>query len=184
MFLSATFVSYNCIRIGSVYGSSGLVWIQFHDGIMAWTQIFRISGSWWWEFSSHQWFPSPWWRHQIETFSALLALCAGNSLTGHRWIPLTKASDADLWCFLWSAPWINGWVNNREAGDLRRHCAHYDVIVMRRIINTQLWCFYAVSALAQSSLLPFVLQLKMYITCLLWLQVLGTHTSLLLFMWP
>ena len=26
--------------------------------------------------------------------------------------------------------WINGWVNNREAGDLRRHRAHYDVIVM------------------------------------------------------
>ena len=26
--------------------------------------------------------------------------------------------------------WINGWVNNREARDLRRHSAHYDVIVM------------------------------------------------------
>ena len=26
--------------------------------------------------------------------------------------------------------WINGWVNNREAGDLRRYRAHYDVIVM------------------------------------------------------
>ena len=26
--------------------------------------------------------------------------------------------------------WINGWVNNRYAGDLRRHPAHYDVIVM------------------------------------------------------
>ena len=26
--------------------------------------------------------------------------------------------------------WINGWVNNRDAGDLRRHRAHYDVIVM------------------------------------------------------
>ena len=25
---------------------------------------------------------------------------------------------------------INGWVNNGEAGDLRRHRAHYDVIVM------------------------------------------------------
>ena len=24
--------------------------------------------------------------------------------TGHRWIPFTKASDAELWCFLWSAP--------------------------------------------------------------------------------
>ena len=27
--------------------------------------------------------------------------------------------------------WINGWVNNREAGDLRRHRAHYDVTVMK-----------------------------------------------------
>ena len=27
--------------------------------------------------------------------------------------------------------WINGWVNNREAGDLRRHRVHYDVIVMK-----------------------------------------------------
>ena len=26
---------------------------------------------------------------------------------------------------------INGWVNNREAGDLRRHHAQYDVTVMR-----------------------------------------------------
>ena len=26
---------------------------------------------------------------------------------------------------------INGWVNNREAGDLRRHRGHYDVIVMK-----------------------------------------------------
>ena len=25
-------------------------------------------------------------------------------LTGHRWILHTKASDAELWCFIWSAP--------------------------------------------------------------------------------
>ena len=24
--------------------------------------------------------------------------------TGQRWIPITKASDAELWCFLWSVP--------------------------------------------------------------------------------
>ena len=42
----------------------------------------------------------------------------------------TKVSDAKLWCVLWSAPWINGCVNNREAGNLRHHRAHYDVIVM------------------------------------------------------
>ena len=28
--------------------------------------------------------------------------------------------------------WINGWVNNREPGDLRCHRAHYDVIVKNR----------------------------------------------------
>ena len=42
------------------------------------------------------------WRHQMETFSALLALCAGI-----HWSPVnsrTRASDAKLWCFLWSAP--------------------------------------------------------------------------------
>ena len=41
--------------------------------------------------------------------------------TGHRWIPLTKASDAKLWCFLWSQSW---------AGDLRCHRALYDFSVM------------------------------------------------------
>ena len=29
--------------------------------------------------------------------------------------------------------WINGWANNREAGDLRRHRAHHGVTVMRHV---------------------------------------------------
>ena len=29
--------------------------------------------------------------------------------------------------------WINGWVNNGEAGDLRPYCAHYDVTVMEDV---------------------------------------------------
>ena len=56
----------------------------------------------------------------------------------HRWSPLTKANDVELWCFLRSVPSINGWVNNSEAGDLRRHRAHYDVIVMMCCINVSL----------------------------------------------
>ena len=28
---------------------------------------------------------SPWWRHQMETFSALLAICAGNSPVTGQW---------------------------------------------------------------------------------------------------
>ena len=50
--------------------------------------------------------------------------------TGPRWIPHTKTSDAELWCFSLICVWINGWVNTRGAGDLRRYRAHYDVIVM------------------------------------------------------
>ena len=73
--------------------------------------------------------PHAWWRHQMEIFSALPGHLCGE-FTGHRWFPRTKASDAELGCFLSSAPWINDWVNNREAGDLRRHRAHHDVIVM------------------------------------------------------
>ena len=45
----------------------------------------------------------------------------------HRWSP-HKGQCAELWCFLLSAP--KCWVNNRETGDLRRHRAHHDVIVM------------------------------------------------------
>ena len=39
--------------------------------------------------------------------------------------------------------WMNGWINNREAGDLRRNRAHYDVTVMwySTRINRELWCF-------------------------------------------
>ena len=33
--------------------------------------------------------------------------------------------------------WTNGWVNNRDAGDFRRHCAHFEVIVMLR----RHWCY-------------------------------------------
>ena len=44
--------------------------------------------------------------------------------------PRTEASYAELWCFLCSATWINDWVKNREAGELRRHRSHYDVIVI------------------------------------------------------
>ena len=33
--------------------------------------------------------------------------------------------------------WINGWVNNHEACDLRRHGAHYDVIIVMCVYRTR-----------------------------------------------
>ena len=65
------------------------------------------------------------------TFSASLALCGGihrssvNSPHKSQWRGALMFS---LICAL-----INGCVNNRETGDPRRHRAHYDVIVMKKI---------------------------------------------------
>ena len=61
--------------------------------------------------------------------------------TGLRWIPVTKASNTDLWCFLWSA-WINDWVNDHEAGGLRCHCDHYYITTMslKEPILISNWC--------------------------------------------
>ena len=67
----------------------------------------------------------------METFSELLALCAGNS-------PVTgEFPDEGQWCqfFMFSliCAWTNGWVNNRDASDLRRHSAHYVTVMLYHI---------------------------------------------------
>ena len=59
---------------------------------------------------------SSWWRHQMETFSAWQALCVG------QW------HGALMFSFICAR--TNGWVNNRDACDVRCHVAHYDVTVM------------------------------------------------------
>ena len=64
----------------------------------------------------------------METFSAILAICAGDSpVTGE--FP-HKGQWREALMFSLICAWITGWVNNGEAGDLRHHRAHYDVIVM------------------------------------------------------
>ena len=104
---------------------------RLFNSLFLWSSFIRIT---------HNWHPTirPWvrdmesklsWRrHQMETFSALLAICAGNSpVTGEfpTQRPVTRSFFFSLIC-----AWINGWVNNGEVGDLRRHCAHYDVTLM------------------------------------------------------
>ena len=46
-----------------------------------------------------------------------------NSLHKGQWL-------GALMFYFFICPWINDWVNNREAGHLRRHRGHYDVNVM------------------------------------------------------
>ena len=55
------------------------------------------------EYSSHwsrRWFRQKYTNGNI--FRVTGHLCG--EFTGPRWIPHTKASDAELWCLLWSAP--------------------------------------------------------------------------------
>ena len=105
----------------------------------------------------------PWWRHQMKTFSAFLALFERNHpalvdslykgsvtrsfddffhLRLKIWLSKKprrgwfETPSRRLWCHCnvfiraQNGAWTSGWVNNRDAGDVRRHCAHYDVIVM------------------------------------------------------
>ena len=85
--------------------------------------------------------PKSGWCHKMEAFSALLALCVGNSpVTGEfpSQRPVTRSFHVSLIC-----AWTNSWVNNREAGDLRRHRAHYDVTVMTKLRNCYSSLVYA-----------------------------------------
>ena len=68
----------------------------------------------------------------METFSALLAICAGRIHRSPVNTPL-KGQWRGALMFSLICVWINGWVNNREAGDLRRYLAHYDVTVMSEL---------------------------------------------------
>ena len=76
-----------------------------------------------------------WWRHQMETFSELLALCAGNSPVTGEFPTQSKGQWRGALMFSLICALINGLVNDREAGDLRRHRAHYDVIVMVALVK-------------------------------------------------
>ena len=87
-----------------VPGSRSIIWLAIcvQSALVPWHitpsngNIFRVTGPLWWES------------------------------TGRRWIPLTKARDAELWCFIST----NGWANDRDAGDLRCRRTHYGVTAM------------------------------------------------------
>ena len=92
-----------------------------HRAILWWT-VFRLSQTLYLKTvegaSNIVWISShTWWRHQMETFSAYCPFVRG----------IHKGQWRGALMFSVICVWINNWVNNREAGDLRRHRGHYDV---------------------------------------------------------
>ena len=74
-----------------------------------------------------------WWRHQWKHFP-----CYWTFVRGIHRSPVNsphKGQWRGALMFSLICARINGWVNNREAGDLRRYSGHYDVTVM----NTSNW---------------------------------------------
>ena len=73
----------------------------------------------------------------LNFFTLMMTSSNGNifRVTGHLCVEFTGQWHGAL-VFSLICVWINGWISKREAGDLRRHRAHYDVIVIyTRILN-------------------------------------------------
>ena len=58
--------------------------------------------------------------------------------TGHQ-MPVNRSLRFSLIC-----AWIKGWVSNHEAGDMRRHHAHYDVTVLIQKVDVIPSCLSSV----------------------------------------
>ena len=70
---------------------------------------------------------NPWWRHQVETFSALLAICAGNSPVSGEFPtqrPVTRSFDVffDLRLNKWLSKQSWGWWYETLSCPLWRQC--------------------------------------------------------------
>ena len=123
------------IQVASLPGAKWIFHWEHHNASLVMAGVSKIT----------------WWRHQIETFSALLALCAGNSPVPVNSPHKGQWRGALMFSLIYA--WIKAWVNNREAGDLRRHQAHYDVIVMNMYLSIKSFSF---STFQLSPTFPFI----------------------------
>ena len=107
----------------------------------------------------------------METFSALLIICAENSS------PVTRGS-----VFL-DLILNNGWTNKRHIGDLERHRAHYDITVM----NYQVRSWVSFPVLVMASIVSNMMQGASIISPIMHIPQpahnapIDLHTSLFLF---
>ena len=129
---------------------SSNVWVRYFYGIskgplkfhtkhftyaLKYVHLFRYENLRLLDLRAHKYFKMlsslAWWRHQLDTFSAILAFCEGNSpVTGEFTSQRPVMQSFDVVVFFSICTWIKGWVTNCEACDLRRYRAHYDVTVV------------------------------------------------------
>ena len=122
----------NIVVIGGVYFT--LECFEFSSNFEFDRNMLSGTGAWCWPgtlslygTTRPQWLELPWWRHQMETFSALLALCAGNSsvigeFPSQR--PMTRSFDVffDLRLNKRLSKQSRGWWCETPSRPLWRHC--------------------------------------------------------------
>ena len=119
-----------------------------HDDVIKWKYYLRY-----WPFvRGIHWSPASqrasdaenvyiWWHHHAIGITLTIMMTSSNGdifrVTGHLCGEFTgpgefphKGQWRGALKFSFICVWINGWVNNGEACDLRRHRPHYDIIVM------------------------------------------------------
>ena len=77
-----------------------------------------------------------WWRHQMETFPRNWPFVREIHRSPVNFPHKGQWRGALMFSLIYA--WINDWVNNLEAGDLRRQHGHYDVIVMKCILLNEI----------------------------------------------
>ena len=89
----------------------------------------------------------------MESMWSSCILCVKQDTDGKYVLVCTSVTYRSIWSrwkynilmmtliFTLICAWINGWVNNRESGDLRRNRAHYDVIVMCNMVYKIYTCW-------------------------------------------
>ena len=112
------------------------VW-HHHENVRIWKH-FRVIGPMWGESTNHQWLI----LRDFYKARAFIFLCMNKRLNKQRsWRSPVNSPHNRQWrgalMFSMICAWINGWVNNHEAGDLGRNRAHYDVTVMQWGLNQQ-----------------------------------------------
>ena len=73
-----------------------------------------------------------WYHNDFLSISIMMTSSNGNifRITGPLWGNRSKGQWRGALMFSLICAWTNVWTNNRDAGDLRCHHAHYDIIVM------------------------------------------------------
>ena len=93
-----------------------------------------------------------WWRHGMETLSASLALCEGN--TPVESLHKGPATRALIICFMLTS--TKSWSNSRAAGDLTHHETHCDCDVTVMIITNSIYESHCIIQFDRQNITRFV----------------------------